>query len=255
MHTSSLQHSDGSGALTRVWLICAVLGGLILTGAAPAQDRMELHLVLAFDVSASVNDVEFDLQRTGTVNALRSDLVAAAIDRSPGGVAIAIVQWSSSTRQALGLDWVELHSKADVARYAAQVDAMPRRLPGGGTVIHTGLEFAARLLEAGPGYARRQVIDIAGNGQSDDPEGLAVERDRLTAQGIVINGLAIEEDGADLTPYFERYVAGGPGSFVITADGFEDFTRAMEIKLLREISGAIYSGPAGHLPAQYLAQR
>ena len=255
MHTSSLQYPDGRAALTRLGPIFALLGGLLLTGTAPAQDRMELHLVLAFDVSASVNDVEFDLQRAGTANALRSDLVAAAIDRAPGGVAIAIIQWSSSTRQALGLDWVELHNKADVARYAAEVDAMPRRLPGGGTVIHTGLEFAARLLEAGPGYARRQVIDIAGNGQTDDPEGLALERDRLTAQGIVINGLAIEEDGADLTPYFERYVVGGPSAFVITADGFEDFTRAMEIKLLREISGAIFSAPADLFPVQQLALR
>lgn len=225
------------------------LGFALLISApwALAQERMELHLVLAFDVSASVNDVEFDLQRTGTALALRSDIVAAAIDRAPGGVAIAIVQWSSVTRQALGLDWVELHNEADVARYADAVAEMPRRLPGGGTMIHSGLEFAARLLEAAPRHARRQVIDIAGNGQSDDPKRLLVTRDRLLSQGIVINGLAIEEDDETLTNYFDRYVIGGSNAFVITASGFEDFTSAMEVKLLREISGAIYSLP--HAPA------
>lgn len=208
-----------------------------------AQERMELHLVLAFDVSASVNDIEFDLQRTGTALALRSDIVTAAIDRAPGGVAIAIVQWSSATRQALGLDWVELHDRADVARYADTVADMPRRLPGGGTMIHSGLEFSARLLEAAPRYARRQVIDIAGNGRSDDGRRLLATRDRLLAQGIVINGLAIEEDDDTLTAYFDRYVIGGANAFVITAAGFEDFTRAMEVKLLREVSGAVYSLP------------
>lgn len=228
---------------------CRALSGLIAglaTLALPvaptaAQDRMELHLVLAFDVSASVNDVEFDLQRSGTASALRSELVAAAIERAPGGVAVAIVQWSSATRQALGLDWVELHDLGDVAAYADRVDTMPRRLPGGGTMIHTGLGFAARMLDAAPGRARRQVIDIAGNGRTDDEKRLIETRDRLLSQGIVINGLAIEEDATTLTSYFEAHVIGGPSAFVVTADDFGDFADAMETKLLREISGAVFS--------------
>ena len=223
----------------------AICAFVFVSGQLQAQteDLMELHLVLAFDVSASVNDREFDLQRSGTAQALRSEIVSAAIDRAPGGVAIAIVQWSSVTRQALGLDWVALHSTQDALDYADVVAEMPRRIPGGGTMIHSGLDFAGRMLEAAPGFARRQVIDIAGNGQSDDEERLLESRDRLLSKGIVINGLAIEEDFDDLTNYFERFVVGGPNAFVITASGFEDFTSAMEVKLLREISGAIFSGP------------
>ena len=218
-----------------------VLHLVFLTAPAIAEGRMELHLVLAFDVSASVNDEEFDLQRTGTANALRSDLVASAINRAPGGVAIAIVQWSSVTRQALGLDWVELHDLQDVASYADAVDAMPRRLPGGGTMIHSGLGFAARLLDAAPRYARRQVIDIAANGRSDGPKRLLETRDRLLSRGIVINGLAIEEDTDTLTSYFAAHVIGGQNAFVVTADDFESFEEAMQTKLLREISGAVFS--------------
>lgn len=224
----------------------ALLSLVLLTGMAAAQQRMELHLVLAFDVSASVNDHEFDLQRGGTAAALRTAAVAAAIDRAPGGVAIAIVQWSSATRQAIGLDWVALRGLRDVADYADRVETMPRRLPGGGTMIHAGLGFAVRMLEAAPGQARRQVIDLAGNGESDDPARLHQARARLVSQGIVINGLAIEEDDKTLTRYFATHVIGGPGAFVVTAGDFRDFARAMEIKLLREISGAVFSGrPAG----------
>ncbi len=202
---------------------------------------MELHLVLAFDVSASVNDVEFDLQRTGTANALRAPEVMAAIEQAPGGIAIAIVQWSSVIRQALGLDWVILHSEADVAAYADAVDAMPRRIPGGGTMIHSGLDYASRLLDAAPGYARRRVIDLSGNGQTDDLDKLLEVRDWLASRGIVINALAIEEHHDDLTSYFRQYLISGPGAFVVTAAEFKDFHEAMQIKLLREISGSIFS--------------
>lgn len=208
---------------------------------ARADDRMELHLVLAFDVSASVNDVEFDLQRTGTANALRAPLVVRAIDQAPGGVAVAIIQWSSVSRQALGLDWVALNSAQDTLDYADMVDAMPRRLPGGGTMIHTGLRYAARLLEAAPGYARRQVIDLSGNGRTDDLDLMLEMRDRLVSKGVVINALAIEELNNDLTSYFDRHLIGGPNAFVVTADEFEDFETAMRTKLLREISGATFS--------------
>lgn len=208
---------------------------------ATASDQMELHLVLAFDVSASVNDVEFDLQRTGTAQALRAPLVVEAITTAPGGVAIAIVQWSSVTRQAVGLDWVELHSAEDVSAYADAVAHLPRRLEGGGTMLHAGLAFAATVLETAPHMARRRVIDIAGNGQTDDAQKLADMRAQLLAEGIVINGLAIEEDDKALTAYFRQYVIGGPGAFVITADDFPDFQTAMERKLLREISAPRFS--------------
>ena len=239
---------------------CCLWAGVavILMWAAPIQaqqpDLMELHLVLAFDVSASVNDDEFDLQRRGTAMALRSPDVKAAINQAPGGVAIAIVQWSSVIRQALGLDWVILRTEADAAAYADRVEAMPRRLPGGGTMIHAGLEYAARLLEAAPGYARRQVIDLSGNGRADDLDKMLETRARLASKGVVINALAVEELNNDLTRYFYRYLVAGPGAFVVTADEFEDFHLAMQIKLLREISGPSFSGGPVRQKIQRLAR-
>lgn len=204
---------------------------------ARAEDKLELHLVLAFDVSASVNDAEFALQRQGTVEALRSFTVRAAIEHAPGGIAISIVQWSSIGQQALGLDWMHLQTHEDIDLFAQSVADMPRKLPGGGTMIHAGLRFAAEMFETAPGTARRQVIDLSGNGRTDDERALLEVRDRLNRQGIVINALAIEEDHLDLTQYFYRVVIGGAGAFVETADDFPVFAKAMEMKLYREISG------------------
>jgi len=212
-----------------------------MSAPARAQERMALHLVLAFDASASVNDIEFDIQRTGTARALRHPSVRSAIAQAEGGVAISIVQWSSVGLQALGLDWAILRTTGDVDAFADRVRAMPRELSGGGTMIHTGLAFAARQLDAAPGTARRRVIDLSGNGRSDDHDKMLEMRDRLVRDGVVINALAIEEHNDDLTSYFYRFLIGGPGAFVITADEFDDFRVAMRKKLYREIVGPILS--------------
>ena len=212
--------------------------------AAPSAQTLhvlELHLVLAFDVSASVNDVEFDLQRHGTAAAQRDPAVARAIRTADGGIAISIVQWSSIKSQALGLDWHWLQDADDLRVFADTVAAMPRRLPGGGTMIHAGLAFAEDQFGTAPHVARRQVIDLSGNGQTDNPEELRAIRDRLLKKGITINALAIQEDLDDLSDYFYTELIGGTHSFVITANDWEDFGRAMQIKLLREISGAVFS--------------
>jgi hypothetical protein len=203
---------------------------------------MELHLVLAFDVSASVNDEEFTLQRRGTADALRSETVRDAIKQVEGGIAISIVQWASIGHQVLVLDWAVLRNGEDLERYALATEVMPRKLPGGGTMIHAGLEFAASMFGTAPGHARRKVIDVSGNGQTDDSERLLETRDRLNRDGIVINGLAIEEDHKDLTYYFYRYVVGGPGAFVVTANDHPDFAEAMERKLYLEITGLSVAG-------------
>jgi len=221
-----------------------------MSAPARAQERMALHLVLAFDASASVNDVEFDIQRTGTARALRHPSVRSAIAQAEGGVAISIVQWSSVGLQALGLDWAILRTTGDVDAFADRVRAMPRELSGGGTMIHTGLAFAARQLDAAPGTARRRVIDLSGNGRSDDHDKMLEMRDRLVRDGVVINALAIEEHNDDLTSYFYRFLIGGPGAFVITADEFDDFRVAMRKKLYREIVGPILSQDRPGFPAR-----
>lgn len=239
----------------RLLMLALLLGAVSLpvatvTSSARTLEELELHLVLAFDVSASINDAEFPLQRIGTANALRHPSVRTAIAEAPGGIAISIVQWSSIRQQALAIDWVVLRNNDDIDKFADAVRDMPRLLPGGGTMVHAGLEFSERQFDAAPGIARRRVIDLSGNGRSDDFDQMLATRDRLVRRGIVINGLAVEEDYDDLTDYFGASLIGGAGAFVVTANNHEDFGKAMQIKLFREINGAIFAELNSHLIAR-----
>jgi hypothetical protein len=187
-----------------------------------------------------------------TAQALRHPSVQSAIEQAEGGVAISIIQWSSVSLQAVGLDWTVLHDSEDVEAFADRVHAMPRELSGGGTMIHTGLEFAARQLEAAPGTARRRVIDLSGNGRSDDHDKMLETRALLMRDGVTINALAIEEHNDDLTSYFYRFLIGGQAAFAITTDEFDDFFDAMRKKLYREIRGNLYSQTQGGRPTRLL---
>ncbi len=239
----SLTHRPVARHGCGVMLRFALLFLTLLAHPAPsrADTQMELHLVLAFDVSASVNDAEYALQIHGTAEALRSFRVRTAIEQAQGGIAMSVVQWSSIRQQAVSLDWVVLHDTEDIDAFANALDHMPRILNGGGTMIHAGLDFAAEMFTTAPGQARRKVIDLSGNGRTDDTEKLLESRDRLNREGIVINGLAIEEDHRDLTQYFYQFVIGGDGAFVETAADFPVFERAMENKLYREINGPAFA--------------
>ncbi len=228
--------------LFRISASVLLVVGLILFAMGPralAQQNAHLNLVLAVDASASVNDQEFGLQRTGIVVALRDPDVQSAIIRAPGGVNLAIVQWASIRHQAVALEWTHLREKDDIDALAENVTTMPRRLGGGNTMIHAGVEFAGEMLKLAPIPAVRQVIDVSGNGLADDVPLLEKARDRMVANGIVINGLAIEEDPPNVTGHFRRHLIGGPGAFVITAQDFTDFARAMRLKLLREIGAPV----------------
>jgi len=196
---------------------------------------VELELVLAIDLSASVNDAEYDLQRQGTAEALRDPDVQAAILSHAEGIAVSGVQWASLKYQRIAIPWTRLRSREDIDAFADVFETLPRLLPGGGTSITGGLSFSARMFASSPVIGRRRVIDIAANGRADNLVEMQKVRGVIVESGIVINALAIEELKDDLTKYFHQYVIGGHGSFVQTAWSFEDFRQAMRAKLLREI--------------------
>jgi hypothetical protein len=211
----------------------------VLSLALPQQPAaaasVDLELVLAIDVSASVNDDEYALQRLGTAAAFRDRAVQDAVSRVPGGIAVVVFHWASQGYQVVAIPWTRLQSRESLEAFADEIARMPREISGGGTMIHAALAFAYRLFDASPVSGRRQVIDLAGNGVADDIPATLEVRDGIVAGGVVINALAIEELKADLTSFFRDSVIGGPGAFVETAWDFEDFARAMRLKLLREI--------------------
>ncbi len=198
--------------------------------------------MLAIDLSASVNDAEYDLQRRGTAEAFRDPDVQDAILAHNGGIAVIAIQWASRAYQRVAIPWRRLETLDEISAYADQFEVMPRKLPGGGTSITGGLTFAASMFTTSPVIANRYVIDLAANGRADNFKEMRDVRQVIVDSGIVINGLAIEELKDDLTRYFRDFVIGGENAFVQTAWRFEDFRIAMRSKLLREIGTPRMSG-------------
>ena len=229
--------------------IAAAAASIALAGAAftqdsRAQDRragegrpVELELLLALDASSSVDDGEFALQRYGLAQAFREPAVLAAIEATDGGIAVALAQWSSGGRQAIAVGWTAVGTAPEAGRLADRLVQMPRVFAGGDTSLRGIINFAARQFHDNGFAGQRQVIDVSGDGGAiENPAAMpGPARDAAVALGIVINGLAILNDVPDLDRYFRRNVIGGPGAFVVTADSYRDYARAIASKLIQEI--------------------
>lgn len=200
---------------------------------APAAEACEVALALTIDVSGSVDPREYRLQMDGLAAALRDPTVADALVAAKAR--IAVMQWTGKSRQSVSVPWTEIASHEDVARVAEQAAAAPRVWRHYSTAIGDALIAAADLHGQISG-CRRRVIDVSGDGESNEGSDVARVRDSLARQGIQINGLAIETSDDGLTAYYRRQVIGGPGAFVLTARDFEDYPRAIRRKLLREVT-------------------
>ena len=139
---------------------CAAAAG------AAAQQAVELELVLAVDVSSSVDDDEYFLQMYGLAQAFRHPDVLAAV-RNAGGLAVCLVQWSDSSKHAVAVDWTEVHDDATAAAFANAVVAAPRAIVGGQTSISGAIRFAMREIDRNAYDGRRRTIDISGDGRAN----------------------------------------------------------------------------------------
>ena len=190
-----------------------------------------LALVLAVDVSGSVDTREYRIQMDGLAAALRDGVVAdALVDRQ---ARLTLIQWTGSSRQRQTIDWVPMLTRADVLAFAEQIENDQRRWRNFSTAIGEAVALSVDAFDAVPACTRR-VIDVSGDGVSN--EGITPDtlRPLLKARGIVVNALAIETDSTDLTGYFFENLIFGEGAFVITANGFEDYPEQIRRKLQRE---------------------
>jgi len=221
---------------------------LPLPGSAAADDgtAVDLELVLAVDVSPSVDSHEADQQRQGYLAALASPEVVAAIQRGPlARIAITYVEWAGSGLQRRVVAWRILHDAASTLAFRSELAAQPIGR-GEGTSISDLIDFARRDFRSNGLAGTRQVIDISGDGPNSLGRPVTEARDDAVAEGIVINGLAIQnsrmnaDTGAPmafLDDYYEDRVIGGPGAFSLVAD-FDNFAPILLQKLLREIDGS-----------------
>ena len=212
-----------------------------------------VSLVLAIDVSSSVDEAEYLLQMRGLAEAFRHPDVLSAIGASTGGVAVALVQWSDSNAQTVSIGWTHVFDPASAASFAEQVQATPRAFTGGQTAVGNAIQFSLALLDQSAYQPLRQVIDISSDGRANSGATPMSHRDRAIARGVTINGLAIMNEEPFVDRFFARNVIGGGGSFLMTAENYEDFAAAIVKKLVREIGAPLATpNPSG---AKILALR
>jgi hypothetical protein len=236
----------------------AVLAGLIGLPAMPASAQdlpVDLELVLAVDISGSVDEQEARLQREGYIAALRHPDVIEAIQGGMfGRIAIAYVEWAGDHYQRTMLDWTVIEDQPDAAEFADALAETPL-LTAHWTSLSAAIDYAVPLFENNGLEGFRRVIDISGDGHNNRGRPVEWARDDAVAAGITINGLPIVNDRpnpwggrppAGLDLYYEERVIGGPGAFMIVAEDYTSFASAILSKLLLEIAGAT---PPGALAA------
>ena len=223
----------------------------LLTVPARAGQPVDLELMLAVDVSSSVDDGEFELQMRGLSEAFRHPAVQTAIrDAGDNGVAVALMQWSDGPLQTMPVDWTLLRDAVSATAFADRIAAAGRAIPGGGTAIYGAVNFSIHELGRNGFDGRRRVIDISGDGRSDLIVPTLAARDLAVADGISVNGLAILNDYPTLDRYYRRNVIGGTGAFVMTVADYDSFAAAIIAKLIREITQApVAKGPSSRDPA------
>lgn len=220
--------------------LLALLFWLAFVPALPAADTLvDFKLVLAVDASASVDDDEFRLQLRGIAQAFRDPAVVKAISSGPTRrIAVSLLVWAEATYPKDFSGWSVLSSETDAARFADMVARFPRRVTGG-TGLGDGIAHALRAMDGSGIVAPRAVVDVSGDGIETAPRDFSVmlpaARAMAIARGVTLNGLAILNETPDLDHYYRENLQVGPGSFVMSAASYEDFSEAMRRKLLREI--------------------
>jgi hypothetical protein len=217
-------------------LVLAAPALALPAAAAP----VDLALVLAVDVSASVDFAEFGLMIGGYAAAFRDAELAARLAAGPqGAAAAAMLFWSGPGVRDLAVPWTRLDGRDAAARFADAIEAAPRIVRPGATALGEGLAASAALLARCPFPAVRRVVDVSGDGRANAGLDVATGRAAALALGATVNALAVVNEEPDLEDYYRREVIGGPGAFVMRADDYAAFAEAILRKLLRETTGPL----------------
>ncbi len=207
-----------------------------------AAENVALELVLAIDVSSSVDEKEYALQMSGFAAAFRHPAVVTVIESlGSQGIVVTLVQWSGADTYIQAIDWTRINGRESAEAFADTVETAPRLIEGGATAIGDAMLFARALLELNDFVGTRRTVDVSGDGIANQGKQPAVARALLNAEDITVNGLAILNEEPRLGAYYRAGVVGGPNAFLITATDFEDFARAIRIKLVTEIDGPLIS--------------
>ncbi|WP_340120086.1 DUF1194 domain-containing protein [Pelagibius sp. 7325] len=246
--------------------LAATLAAALLIATLRAQPTqaqqdlaVDLELVLAVDVSLSIDTGEARLQRQGYVEAFRDpDVLQAIRGGILGRIAVTYFEWANSAHTHMVVGWTVIDSEASAETFAA---ALAKRRPGPAhyTSISGAIDFGARLFDDNGFEGTRQVIDVSGDGPNNWGDLVVHARDRAVDKGITINGLPILDPDPgpyarynipNLDLYFRDCVIGGPAAFIVAAEGFDSFASAIRRKLILEIAGLTPAREPAQGPAQ-----
>ena len=223
----------------------AVAAGLLAPTAALSFE-CKAALVLALDMSKSVDAAERQLQARGLATALLSESVQAAILSPPGaGVMAAAYLWGGGYEQELIVDWTRLDSRSAIEQFAASIARRGRFGRGRATAVGEALRYGAYLHQRNPVPCTDRIIDVSGDGVNNNGRKPSYFRERGVLEGLRINGLVIVGATPDPTSYYLEEVIQGPGAFVIDIEDYSSYAVAMERKLLRELSPSVSMQPTG----------
>jgi hypothetical protein len=237
-----------------VWIVpgaLAIAASLLLRTPAHAE-QVDVAIVLAADVSRSIDQEEFELQRRGYAAAVTSARFLNAVASGPhGAVALCFVEWAGVGQQAVVAKWIVIRDGEAATDFANELLNAPRSSMGR-TAIGDALDFAVNQLQTASVTPERRVIDVSGDGTSNSGRLVTEARDAAVGSGITINGLAIINEKTSgefggylwahthpqggLPNYYRENVVGGPGAFVMQIVNFNEFAEAMTNKLITEVS-------------------
>ena len=238
-------------ALGAALVIAAFVSLARPAAAAGAPVAVDAAIVLAADVSRSIDDEEFALQRRGYADAIQSQQVLDAVSTGPhGAVALAYVEWAGDGEDKVVVDWAVIRNQTDASAFAAALTAAPRSFVGR-TAIGTAIDYSFAMFAESAFATDRRVIDVSGDGANNQGRVVTDARDAAVGAGAIINGLAIFNKKAaamggylalhtnppgGIAQYYRDNVTGGSGAFVLQIDDFKSFGEAMMRKLVNEIA-------------------
>lgn len=214
-------------------ILTIITAGVLTSTTASAATLVGTELLLSIDVSGSVSNTEFELQREGYVQSFESSEVIDAIVNSPNGIAVALSYWASND-EALEIDWTQLTTAADSLNFANTIRNEARPFSGS-TNIAAALDLGTDSILNNDFESSNLVIDVSGDGTSSSVSSLRNARDTAVASGITINGLTIGSQS--LETYYQDNVIGGEDSFVESVTDFADVNLAASRKIASEVSG------------------
>ena len=231
-----------------VVIFALIFAAVAAIPAAAAAEKVDLLLVLAADVSRSVDSGKFQLQRDGYAAAISDPRVLAAIRSGRAGrIGVTFVEWSGAGSQRVLIDWTGVGTAEEAKAFGDRLLEAPRSFADR-TSISGAIDFSMARLAKAPFDSERRTIDVSGDGTNNAGRDVTLARDEALAQGVTINGLVILSEmplvwnpdhtnpAGGLDNYYRSHVAGGSGAFVIVAENFASFGQAIIKKLIAEIA-------------------